>query len=479
MSPHAPNPVRFHLNGERVESAAGPGRLLLDHLRRDRRAVGTKEGCREGDCGACTVLHGRREPTGEFRYRAVPSCMLLLAHIHGDHVVTIEGLRVGAGLNGIQRAVVENGGSQCGFCTPGFIVSFTGFVLNATAFTTEEAVHAISGNLCRCTGYVSLVRAARDLLGGLLDLPEPGLARQRVLVDAGLLPEFFAREAIEANPAELAPGDSEGLLLGGGTDLIVQRGEALNHVVPYLARPHGESRSIRKEGEWLCLPGEATFEALRGCDLLKELWPTHRVDLERFASPIIRERASLAGNIQNASPIADGTAIFLALGAQLLLKGRTGERRVNLDEYFHDYKRTELQSGERIYHLLLPPGGPGHRFHFGKLSKREFLDIASVNSALAIQVADGVIRSARLSAGGVAPIPLALHRTAQHLVGQPLCAQTVLDAVPVMEGEIVPISDVRGSAEYKRLGLRQLFFAHFLDLFPDEIEEAALLEVTP
>ncbi|MCL4136429.1 UNVERIFIED_CONTAM: hypothetical protein GTU68_041181 [Idotea baltica] len=466
MDSTAQNTIQFHLNGDPIAATGNPGRLLLDYLRRDLRAVGTKEGCREGDCGACEVI-----------YRAVPSCMLLLGHIRGGHVVTIEGLRTGPGLNLIQQAVVDQGGSQCGFCTPGFIVSFTGFVLNGTEFTVEEATHAISGNLCRCTGYVSLVRAAQDMIAGLPTLPAPGLKRNRALVAASVLPAFFGKEFGAAESAnELQDSVTANAWLGGGTDLIVQRGEAFNNESPQFARSLRHTARIRVEEGELCLPGETTFEELRECTLLDEHWPTSRVDLERFASPIIRERASLAGNIANASPIADGTAIFLGLGADVVLVGATGTRRVALSEFFHGYKQIELKPGERIASLRLPKADPGHRFHFGKISKREFLDIASINSAMGITVQSGVIQSARIAAGGVAPIPLVLRQTAGALAGKPLNAQTVLDALPALDAEIAPISDVRGSAEYKRLGLRQLFFAHFLDLFPGEVDESALLE---
>ena len=393
-------------------------------------------------------------------------------------MVTIEGLRVGKGLNGVQQAVVDCGGSQCGFCTPGFIVSFTGFVLNGTEFSVEEATHAISGNLCRCTGYVSLVRAAAALIGGLPDLPEPGLERNRRLVEAQLLPEFFGREVAQMPAEEIGGLPSEAPFVGGGTDLIVQRGEAFNLEAPRFARDLSRKPAIRVKGDELCLPGETTFEELRECTLLGKWWPTSRTDLERFASPIVRERASLAGNIANASPIADGTAIFLGLGADLVLTGAGGTRRVALGDFFHGYKQTELQPGERIASLRLPKAQTGHRFHFEKISKREYLDIASINSGLGIQVRDGVIDAVQLSAGGVAPIPLLMRQTAACLIGKPVNAQTVLEAVPVLEAEATPISDVRGSADYKRLGLRQLFFAHFLALFPNEVDEGQLMEVT-
>ncbi|HIG10786.1 MAG: FAD binding domain-containing protein [bacterium] len=473
-------PLRFQLNAESLETCGATGRLLLDYLRRDRRAVGTKEGCREGDCGACTVLLGEllhEGSTSWVRYRAVPACMLLLGHVRGRHVVTIEGLNTGETLSPPQRAVVERGATQCGFCTPGFVVSFTGYLLNATGYDPETAIDAIAGNLCRCTGYTALVQAARDLEPEFTKLPPPGPERTAALVQAGALPEYFTRAAAELERMQVNATQAEGLLLAGGTDLIVQQTSALDSTSPEFLLPNEEDRVPRVVDGRLVLPGACTFEDLRRSPDFLALWPGAHAALGRFASILIRERASVAGNIANASPIADGTAIFLALDAELELASPADSRRIPLKEFFLGYKQIALKEGERIAGLRMADAAHlGRLVNFEKLSKRTQLDIATVNSALSIAVVDGRIEALTLSAGGVAPIPLLLAETANFLVGRPLTAATLIEAAAVLDGEIAPISDVRGSEEYKRLAMRQLFWAHFLELFPEAIAAETFLE---
>jgi xanthine dehydrogenase small subunit len=473
--------LSFLLNGVLIHApGAAPGRLLLDFLRRDLRSVGTKEGCREGDCGACGVLLGELGEDGNVTYAAVPSCMVLLGHVRGQHVVTIEGINPSKGLSPVQAAVVEHGGSQCGFCTPGFIVSFTGFLLNGTEFTVEEAKNSIAGNLCRCTGYVSLVRAGKAIAEQFDGLTAPGNKRIAALLEAGALPPTF--EGVGAKLAELKASAAEDhasgpLLIGGGTDLIVQRGASLDDTAPDVRFPLAAERKPRLQDGKLRIPGGATFEDLMRCEHFTALWPRAKADLGRFASALIRERATVAGNIANASPIADGTAIFLALGAALELVHEGELRTLALADFYHGYKQFDLNGGELISAITIAPSST-RLFSFEKVSKREYLDIATVNTALCVEQLDGVITSIVISAGGVGPTPMLLPKTASFLMGKAVTAELVLQAAALLETEIAPISDVRGSAEYKALLLRQLFLAHFLTLFPDLISESALMEVS-
>ena len=477
-----PTLISFLLNGEPlILPDASPERLLLDFLRRERRAIGTKEGCREGDCGACAVLIGELNPSGEPVYRAVPSCMVLLSHVQGRHVVTIEGLNLNEGLSPVQTAVVNHGGSQCGFCTPGFIVSFTSFLLNTTEFTVEAATNAIAGNLCRCTGYSSLVRAGAAIASEFGKLTAPGPQRLQALLQAGALPSTFESvvEKLHALPEAQSEVVPTALVLGGGTDLIVQRGAGLERTPTANHFASLAERQLTLDADTLRIPGAATFEDLYRSELFTGLWPLAKADLERFASILIRERATVAGNLANASPIADGTALFLALDAYLELDGPQGSRVLPLAELYLGYKQLALLERERITSLCIPNAQQTTRkYHFEKVSKREYLDIATVNSALSIQVEEGKILRASLSAGGVGPTPMLLAKTTAFLCGQALEVPTLLAAALILNEEIAPISDVRGSATYKRLLLRQLFFAHFLALFPTEIPERELMEAT-
>lgn len=498
---HPQNLARdFLLNAEAASSGTAPGRLLLDHLRRDQRLKGTKEGCREGDCGACAVLLGELMDGEYVAYRAVPSCMLLAPQVIGRHVVTIEGLNLPRGLTPQQSAIVDAGASQCGFCTPGFVVSFTNLLLSAAELSLDEAITAIGGNLCRCTGYVSLVRAAEELVSQFENLSPPGPLRTKELVELGVLPKHFLEAAqqlrllrkeqklLDTSEQRQGTAEQEALIVvAGATDLIVQHGAAIN-TAPLRFQPAGPKPSSPYiEGDELIIPGATSFESLRRSPAFATVWPSALKDLELFASALIRERATVAGNIANASPIADGTAMLLALEARLEIGSREGlesaqsntRRQRPLADFFQSYKQIDLGPDEWIHNVRIALQ-PRRRVHFEKISKRTYLDIATVNSAVCITTSkDGIIESIMISAGGVAPTPLVLIKTAAFLTGKTLGVKLLLAAMPVLDDELAPIDDVRGSAAYKRLAIRQLFFAHFLDLFPSAsglIDEAALLE---
>ena len=304
----------------------------------------------------------------------------------------------------------------------------------------------------------------------------------------GALPSHFARAADElANLAtpETDRGDTHDPNvpfdgpLGGGTDLIVQQGAKLDELAPRIVFRSEAERAPFVEGELLVLPGDTTFEDLRRCETFTQLWPMATADLERFASGLIRERATVAGNISNASPIADGTAMLLALGAELELATGHSTRRLPLGSLYLGYKQLALEPGETIHAIRIPRTLAADRhFSFEKVSKREFLDIATVTTAFSSTLHEGTFECVLLSAGGVGPTPMLLEKTASFLEGKVVGADSVLEAAAVIQTEIAPISDVRGSADYKGLLLRQLFFAHVLKLFPKLVSEAALMEVS-
>jgi xanthine dehydrogenase small subunit len=433
-------PIRFILNDESIESHLHPGTVVLDFLRRDRRLTGTKEGCREGDCGACTVLLGELTGDGEpmVRYRAVNSCLLPLGEVEGKHLVSIEGINAAdaIALTPVQSKMVEHGAIQCGFCTPGFVVSLTGYLLGARAWSYDGAVDAVAGNICRCTGYASIKRAIADLLDQLGDVQVGGLQGStdttnqehlQALIACGVVPEYFL--TIPERLGSLKTSRSKQhrsagrSVVAGGTDLFVQRPEQmLEEDLSFLSTEPG-FRKVRVEKERLLLG---------------------------------------AGN---ASPIGDLSVILLALGAVLQLKNGKAVREVPLERFFLGYKQLDLKPGERLQWIALPR--EEGRFSFEKVARRRHLDIASVNSAAWIAVRGNRIVKARLAAGGVAPIPLFLSGASGCLEGQELREETIEQALELTQREIAPISDVRGSEQYKRLLLRQLLLAHFQKLFPE------------
>jgi xanthine dehydrogenase small subunit len=465
-----PHPIRLVLNTELVELDVPTGRPLLDAIRLDAGLKGTKHACREGDCGSCVVLLG--EPTdGTIRYRPVTSCLVPVAAAAGCHVITVEGLDDGE-VGPLHEPFIDEGASQCGFCTPGFLVSLAGHLLNCADWRVEPAFNSLAGNICRCTGYASIQRATERVLERLrerIELDEPRFA---ALVREGYLPAGL-REARELTIGLEPLRDDEGddRPVAGGTDLYVQRPDDYAHANVALVRS-GRS-GIHADRDDIVLAGRATAEDMKQSAELADALGDMIGPMDLMGSLPIRERATIAGNIVNASPIGDMTIMLLALDAELELGRGDDRRRLPLRSFYLGYKTMDLAPGELVEAVRFRRRD-GLRFNFEKVSKRHTLDIASVNSAAAVVLADGLIQWAGLSAGGVAPVPLALERTQTLLVGREPTVETAWAGARAAVDEVSPIDDVRGSADYKRLLLRQLVLAHFAELFGLGAELAAV-----
>ncbi len=475
--------ISFILNDVEVGSGLPAGTVLLDYIRNERRLTGTREGCREGDCGACTVLLGTLE-AGRVRYRTVNSCLFPLADAAGRHVVTVEGLN-SAGLTPVQQAIVSEGASQCGFCTPGIVVSLTGFLLEDAYLEDDGAVTAIEGNVCRCTGYASIRRALERLLREM----RPGMlaasGRLPALIAAGVVPAYFAliaaRLAALAAPAggvqpprqgpsgAKEKGKASAVVMGGGTDLYVQRGRDLPEKdILLIARREGFA-GVWPSSERVYIGAATPVAALMESPLLAAVLPELTGALRLISSAQIRNRATIGGNIVNASPIGDLSVIFLALGADIGLRAGGKAREKKLSDFFLGYKKLDLRPGEVVAWVSMRLAPDGVRFHFEKVARRRHQDIASVNSAVGLEMAGERIAVARVSAGGVAPVPLYFKAASAFLAGKEVSPGVVGEFIGVAADEIAPISDVRGSSTYKQALLRRLLFAHFLELFPERI----------
>ncbi len=462
--------IQFVLNHRVVALRAHPATPLLDAIRGTFGQKATKEGCREGDCGACTVLLGQLRD-GQMAYRAVTSCLVPIGDVAGQHVVTVEGLQGTAQQpTPVQAALVAELGTQCGFCTPGIVMALTGFLLTAPHLKQDEATLALAGNICRCTGYAPILRAAAALVAQHQPL---ATATDRVpgLVATRALPGYFAR--IPQLLAELPPRvrltqlPAGARVVAGATDLLVQGPHRLlDHEVALAGDLCGDAIEV-VDGD-LVIGAGATMEALSHHPLFLAFVPEMPQYARLIASQQIRERATLAGNIVNASPIGDFVILLLALGAHIRLQGPDGTREMPLDQFHTGYKRMDLRPREWLAAIRLPAGQRDKRVAFEKVSKRTHLDIASVNSALWIQVDGQRIVAARLAAGGVAPVPKFLSQTSEALRGKPLDNATVRLAGELARAEVTPISDVRGSALYKSRLLERQVFAHFQRLFAIE-----------
>ncbi|MGI4885400.1 MAG: FAD binding domain-containing protein [Janthinobacterium lividum] len=504
--------ISFYLNDQPTHTAEPAASALLDFVRYHEHLMGTKIGCREGDCGACTVLVGELGPDGQrIAYQSVTSCLTPLGNVHGKHVVTVEGINQASGqLTPVQRAIVDHHGAQCGFCTVGFVMSLTGHSLGERPVTEQSTRAAIDGNICRCTGYKSLERAAAALAAELAARPAtdglPWLSAQQFVpayfqempAQLGALRAETASEAPAATATNGPAGGPNGAnrpvstspnghaqsqnghapathafahpLLGGGTDLLVQQLDALREQPVRLLFDQSGRRGIHHAAgaSRVVLGAATTASQLLASDLLCGLLPRLPAYLKLVSSTPIRNMGTVAGNFVNASPIGDLTILFLALGADVTLAGAAGApRTLPLAELYLGYKKLAKTADEQVTEISFPAPQANDFFNFEKVSKRTHLDIASVNTAAWLRVENGVVAAARLSAGGVGPVPLLLACTSRYLIGRELSAETVAGANEVMQEEISPISDVRGTAQYKRLLLRQLLFAHFLRFAPE------------
>jgi xanthine dehydrogenase small subunit len=469
--------ITFILNDQVIQTEQSGAGTLLDFIRYEANLRGTKIGCREGDCGACTVLSGTLQQ-GKIFYQSLTSCLTPLANAHGKHIVTVEGFNL-PGLNKVQEAMVECSGTQCGFCTPGFVVSLGGYALQDMHPSQESAISAIDGNICRCTGYKSIERAACIVQDSL---EQQDSARPLDwLVEHHFIPAWFRDipQRLEAlNIPETAfPKTSGRLFVGGGTDLYVQKPDALpdlpiNYIFGKLSKA-----PIESIGNTIHIQGGATATDLMNAPVFLEAFPRWYEYFKLVSSTPIRNIGTVAGNLVNASPIGDITAMLLALNARILLQQENGEERIlPLRQFYKAYKTLDKAAGEWIaeVHVDLQKD-TNTLFHFEKVCKRTYLDIASVNTAISLKTKGNLLLEAHVSAGGVAPVPLYLDKTSRYLEGKTIQTEMVLEAIEVLQSEIHPISDARGSAAYKRTLARQLFMGHFLTLFPETIQMEALV----
>ena len=469
-------PIRFILNGSlRQVQGTAPTMTVLEYLRTVEPLTGTKEGCAEGDCGACTVVVGELDG-GRVRYRAVNACILFLPVLDGHELITVEHLRTlsGGDLHPVQRALVERHGSQCGFCTPGFAMSLFALFHERQDYD-DTAIHdAIAGNLCRCTGYRPILDAARDAR----QRPRPPLpdttgalkALQRDTEFIHSTPEgvFFAPRTTRELAARLAD-QPDAALLAGGTDvgLWVTKQHRKLPVLVHTGHVR-ELHRIEDTAAGLEIGAAATwseaFEALARID------PSLEDLLSRFASVQIRNSATVGGNIANGSPIGDGMPPLIALGAQVVLRSVQGERRLPLEDYYLDYGKQDRRPGEFVEKLLVPRPSPDTVFRVWKVSKRFDQDISAVCGAFALELRDGTAVSARIAFGGMAATPQRARRVEAALAGRPWNEVTLAAAMAALERDFTPIDDLRASAAYRRLAARNLLRRLFVETTQPDIE---------
>ncbi|OQW91938.1 MAG: hypothetical protein BWK78_03170 [Thiotrichaceae bacterium IS1] len=470
--------VNFILNNQKIATNLSFEMKVLDFLRAQQNITSTKAGCRTGSCGTCLILVGELVNDG-ISYQPLNSCLLPLAEVEGKHLVTVEGLN-SPQLNPIQQAMVEEGAIQCGYCTPGMVIALTAFFLKSSSFAESQATVALDGNLCRCTGYQGIKRAVTKL-GQQFTLPKVGpIARLHWLVDQRILPTYFLeipqrlqQFSVPQNRFTHLPPNST--IVAGGT--IPWHRDSSKSVV-FLSQ-YQELAGIRIEANRCYVGAMTTMEALKSSPAMQKLFPQMENYFAVLASTSIRHRATLGGNLVTASPTGDLSIFFLAVGASVVLNDGQTQRTLALKEFFKSYKQLDKHENELVEALHFPLPTTQTYFNFERVCKHADSEIPSVNSALQIQVENGLIQQVHLSAGGVAPIPLYLKNTVNYLTGKEIKLEVIREAGKIVQTEISPLSDVRGSSEYKRLLLRQLFYAHFITLFSENtvpgVQSIALL----
>ncbi len=460
--------IEFILNNKTIKTKLPPGMTVLDFIRYEQNLKGTKIGCREGDCGACTILVGEIK-NNQLNYRSMTSCLMPLGNVQGKHIVSVEGINMDE-LNPIQQAIVNEGGTQCGFCTVGFVMSLVGFCLTEKETNYENAIAAMDGNICRCTGYKSLERAAALITDQLNSRKENDTINW--LIEHKFIPPYFS-EIPKRLSAFVKVEDNSSqptkIKLGGGTDLYVQKHDSMVHAEIDFIFDNDQLKGIAQKDNLIYIGASSTVEDLRSSKLMNKHFPLLQKHLKLISSTPIRNMATLAGNFVNASPIGDMTIFFLALNAGLILDDNGIKRNVLLKDFYKGYKQIDKSAEEIIESIYIEVPKPNSLFNFEKISKRTHLDIASVNSAMSIEVEGTKIKSIHIAVGGVFAFPLYLNKTVEHLKGKEISTAPILSANEILQSEIAPISDARGYADYKRLLARQLFFAHFVELLPEKI----------
>ena len=467
--------IKFILNGRLTEeSSLPPSTTLLQYLREKAHLTGTKEGCAEGDCGACTVAVGRLNK-GKVDYQSINACIAFLPTLDGREVVTVEHLKSKTGkLNPVQDAMVKCHGSQCGFCTPGFVMALSTLMHNTQDAKDDDIQDAIAGNLCRCTGYRPILDAARMANASKdRELPSDAkalsaLQRKKMFSYEAAGAKFFAPVTVE-ELVEVYGQYPNATMLAGGTDvgLWVTKFHMDLPVIIYTGNV-GALLGIRETPEGLEIGAAASytdaFAALAAYD------PSMEDMLKRFASVHIRNAGTVGGNIANGSPIGDGPPPLIALKAKLVLRSKAGSRTINLEDFFLAYKKQDRKPGEIVEKIIVPKKPAGVQFRVYKISKRFDQDISAVCGAFALEVQGGKVADARICFGGMAGTPKRASGAEAVLKGQPWNEATLQKAMAALDKDYAPMTDMRASAKYRADVARNLLKRFYIETTEPDVQ---------
>ncbi|SFM01159.1 xanthine dehydrogenase small subunit [Shimia aestuarii] len=457
------NEIRFLLNGKETTVTDPKATLtLLDYLRIEQRLTGSKEGCAEGDCGACTVLVGRLR-NGVLHYETINACIRFLASLNGCHIVTIEHLSGPDGrLHPVQEAMVEHHGSQCGFCTPGFVMSLYALWMENATPSAQEVETALQGNLCRCTGYEPIVQAAlavnqygspshdylnrerADVTTRLAALQPEGRIETGPEDDRAILPHDVA------DLAEVLADNPKATIVAGSTDVGLWVTKFMRPISPVVFINHLEElKDITLDDDALTVGAGVTYSESEAA--IREAFPHLREYWDRIAGWQVRNMGTIGGNVANGSPIGDTPPVLISLGAEVTLQKAGGARTLPLEAFFIDYGKQDREAGDFVASIRIPRAKPGQIDAAYKISKRRDEDISSVAVGISVVLESGTITEARIAFGGMAATPKRAASAEAALVGQSWTAEAFDAAAKALAQDFTPLSDWRASAEYRLL----------------------------
>jgi xanthine dehydrogenase small subunit len=465
--------IRFLLGHEPRELRdVDPTMTVLNYLRQVERRCGTKEGCAEGDCGACTVVLGELA-NGRIRYRAVNACIQFLPTLDGKQLITVEHLKDADGrLHPVQQAMVDAHASQCGFCTPGFVMSLFALFHEHERPDRGEINDALAGNLCRCTGYGPIVTAAEKMYGSLrhdrFTMAQPAilaalqnLRNGETTTVNGNSRRFFAPTRID-ELVRLAGEHPTATLLAGGTDAglwVTKQHRRLDPVI-YVGNVV-ELQRIDLTPTHIDIGAAVTHADLR--NLVSRHYPDFGELIRRLGSTQIRNAGTMGGNVANGSPIGDSPPPLIALGATLVLRSAAGRREMPLEDYFIAYGKQDRRPGEFVELIRLPLPQPSWQFHCYKISKRFDQDITATLGAFHVKLANGIVEDVRIAFGGMAPTPKRALTCEAALKGKPWTRVTIAEGQLALRSDYMPISDMRASKAYRSLVAERLLLKFFIE----------------